>query len=243
VLGEKDDAKLTYENAKVIAETLKSLGFNLNFAPVVDVNTNPENPVIAGKERSYSSNPYKVAEHSEQVIKAHKDLDILTALKHFPGHGSSSSDSHLGFVDVSETWNEKELIPYKELINTGKVEIVMTAHVFNKKLDEKYPATLSKKSLSKLRKDFAYDGIIISDDLQMNAIAKHYSIEEAIPLMVNAGVDIFCIGNNLEIDENIVPKVIDIVMEKIFSGEISEEQIETSYNKIISLKKKYKIIR
>ncbi|MFC1659638.1 glycoside hydrolase family 3 N-terminal domain-containing protein [Pseudomonadota bacterium] len=124
-LGNKNDLNLTYENALTIAKTLKDLGINVNFAPVVDLNVNPNNPAIGKKERSYSANPEIVYAHAKQVIKAHKQHNILTALKHFPGHGSAWNDSHNGFVDLSDTYDEVELVPYQKLINDGQAYIAV----------------------------------------------------------------------------------------------------------------------
>ena len=138
-LGRQDDPQTTEKQAAGIAETLADLGININMAPVVDLCVNPDNPVIAKRERCFSSDPEKVTAHALTYIKAHHQHGVLTTLKHFPGHGSSRSDSHLGFTDVSDTWSEKELIPYTRIIAGGQADAVMTAHVFNARLDDRYP--------------------------------------------------------------------------------------------------------
>jgi beta-N-acetylhexosaminidase len=215
-------------------------GINLNHAPCLDVNINPGNPVIGAKERSFSSVPEKVTKHAELIIEAHHKNNIATTLKHFPGHGSSSADSHLGFVDVSDTWSEKELIPFREIISSGKADVVMTAHIFNSKLDEKYPATLSKKVVTGLlRSELGWDGIVISDDMQMKAISDHYTLSESIELAINAGIDIIVFGNNVSYDSAISKKVNKIINELLSEGKITEDRIEDSFKRIIGFKNKY----
>ncbi|MFW6055664.1 MAG: glycoside hydrolase family 3 N-terminal domain-containing protein, partial [Thermodesulfobacteriota bacterium] len=130
-LGEQDDPELTRRYAQQTAVGLAEMGINLNLAPVADVNVNPDNPVIGGLGRSFSADAESVAKHCQEVIRAHREHNVLTALKHFPGHGSSTRDSHLGFTDVIDSWTEKELIPYKKLLDSPGVDLVMTAHVFN----------------------------------------------------------------------------------------------------------------
>ena len=116
-----------------------------------------------------------------------KKEKIITVLKHFPGHGSSKSDSHLGFVDITKSWSFREIEPYYNLIHSNKVDMIMTAHVYNAKLDKKYPSTLSYKiNTQLLREVLGYNGVIITDDLQMKAISKHYSLKDTIKLAINS---------------------------------------------------------
>ena len=140
-LGALNDLKVTRQYADQTATLLSQLGINLNLAPVVDLNTNPNNPVIGKVERSFSADPTIVTNHARQVIEAHHARAVMTTLKHFPGHGSSTSDSHQGFVDVTDTWSPKELEPYKNIIRAGQADVIMTAHIFNAKLDANVPAT------------------------------------------------------------------------------------------------------
>lgn len=240
-IGDLDNPDSTRHYARKTAETLSDLGINVNLAPVVDVNVNPENPIIGGLERSFSGDPQKVAEHAAIYIEAMHDYDILTALKHFPGHGSSEKDSHLGVVDVTETWSEKELIPYRRLIDLGLADAVMTAHIFNAKLDSTYPATLSEPTISGvLRDSLEYDGVIISDDLMMGAIRKEYGLKTTITQALKAGVDILSFANNSIYNPDIVPKAHSIINELIEEGEISEERINESYRRIMEFKKPLK---
>lgn len=239
-LGELDNTDSTFLQASIIANTLKKVGFNMNLAPVVDVNTNPDNPIIGKLERSFSSDPAKVFEHAFYYYNAHKKQKILTCLKHFPGHGSSKADSHLGMVDVTDTWQAEEALPYQNLLKANAVDAIMTAHVFNANMDKEYPATLSKKVLLEgLRKGMNYNGIIISDDMNMGAITQHYGFEKGIELAVNAGVDILCFGNNGETYEpNLAQKAFDALLKLVKDGKISEERIEESYQRIRKLKEK-----
>ncbi|MFZ3386009.1 MAG: glycoside hydrolase family 3 protein, partial [Candidatus Hydromicrobium sp.] len=187
----KDDPKDTFLEASNLGMELNDLGFNLNFAPVVDVNINKDNPVIGSLERSFSDDPVKVYEHAGYFIDAMHKYNIITAIKHFPGHGSSTEDSHLGLVDITDTYNEEvELFPFKKLIESSKTDIIMTAHVMNTNIDPNNPATLSSIFLKDiLRGRLNYEGVIVSDDMQMGAIATYFGFEEAIIKAINAGCD------------------------------------------------------
>lgn len=243
-IGKRDDLNFTYKESKKLAKDLDSVGINLNFAPSADVNTNPSNPVIGKIHRSYSSNPIKVSNHVSAFIKSHSDLNIGTTIKHFPGHGSSKGDSHKGFVDVTESWTDVELIPFKNMINRDKVDILMSAHIFNGALDPYYPGTLSKIILNDLlRNELNYDGVIISDDMNMSAITDHYGFERAIELAINAGIDILLFGNNLVYEEKIASKVQLTIKKLLKEDRISINQINSSFNRIMNLKKKLKLIK
>ena len=243
-IGERNDLGFTYKESRKLAKDLSSVGINLNFAPSADVNTNRKNPVIGKIERSYSTDPNKVSQHVNAFINSHHSLDVATTIKHFPGHGSSKGDSHKGFVDVTETWNELELIPFTDMIGKGQVDILMSAHIFNGALDPYYPATLSKNVLQNLlRGELNYDGVIISDDMNMSAITDHYGFERAIELAINAGVDILLFGNNLVYDEKVASKVHKTIRNLLEEGRINLNQINTSFNRIMNLKKKMKLIK
>ena len=238
-LGQKNDLALTRQQATRMAKTLARLGVNLNFAPVVDLNTNPNNPIIGKKRRSFSADPKVVTQHALEFIRAHHQQHVLCTLKHFPGHGSSTTDSHLGVTDITKTWSNTELIPYQNLIHTGKVDAIMTAHVFNQKLDPKYPATLSNKIITHLLRDeLKFNGVVFSDDMQMRAIANYYGLETAIRLAIEAGVDILVFGNNTwNFDENIASHVTTIIKRLIQKGLISTDRIDESYRRIQRLKR------
>ena len=225
------DAYMTRHVYNNLAKTLKNAGINCNFAPVVDLALNPKNRVITGLKRSYGSNSKKVIMHAEIFMDSLKNKNILSVLKHFPGHGSSLDDSHKGFVDVSKTWSEIELEPYKELIKSDKAHMIMTAHVFNSQLDEEYPATLSYKTNTELlREKLLYKGVIISDDLQMGAIADHYTLKQIVTLSINSGVDILLFGNQLSTQNT--DEVVEVILSQIKSGAISVKRVLESNKRV-----------
>jgi len=234
----KDIATLHVEYVNEIytnqAEMLSEHGINCNFGPVLDLAVNPKNRVIYGLKRSYGSDPKEVVKFASIFMKTLKKENILSVVKHFPGHGSSLGDSHKGFVDISDTWNKIELEPYKELIKTGEVKMLMTAHVFNKNLDEKYPATLSYNVNTKLlREELNYKGVVISDDLQMGAIREHYSLKEIVTLSINSGVDILLFGNQLA--EQNIDELVDVILSQVKNGKIKLQRILQSNERINAL--------
>jgi beta-N-acetylhexosaminidase len=162
---------------------------------------------------------------------------VLTALKHFPGHGSALGDSHAGFVDVTDTWSEVELEPFANIIAAGQADTVMTAHVFNANLDPDYPATLSHATITGiLREQLGFDGVVYTDDMQMGAIRDNFGYEEAVRLAIGAGVDIIAVGNNLQYDPGIIGQTLDIIRAAVDAGDISEARIDESYARIMALK-------
>ena len=239
-LGTLGDPEFTHECAATSAQTLKSVGINLNLAPVVDLNFNPTNPIIGKYERSFSADPDVVTTHALEVIEAHHEQGVLTTLKHFPGHGSSTGDSHLGFVDVTDTWDPVELEPFGNIIQVGMCDVVMTAHIFNAHLDPDYPATLSHATITGILRDqLGWDGVVISDDMGMGAIADHYGFEEAVGLSVQAGVDILAFANNSAIFDPTIPaRAIEVIKGLVEDGVITEERIDASYQRIMSLKER-----
>ncbi|GAB4530195.1 MAG: glycoside hydrolase family 3 protein [Roseibium sp.] len=224
----------------VLAGALADWGFTLNLGPVVDVDINPRNPIIGRLERSYSSDPARVVDYAAAFVDAHRQQDVLTALKHFPGHGSSRRDSHMGVVDVSRTWSEKELEPFRKLIETDTVDLIMTAHVINRSLrtgGERIPISLSHQALTEvLRGDLGYSGVIISDDLQMDAIRRNFSLEEAVVRTVAAGTDILLFANDKRPDPEIPEKVAAILRKAVETNPGLEEKIDAAYGRILALK-------
>lgn len=223
------------------ASTLAGLGININFAPVVDLASNPTNPIIAKFGRAFSANEDSVTLMAKEFIKAHHKYGVLTSLKHFPGHGSSKNDTHLGIADVTNTWEERELEPYQSLIDSGYADAIMTSHIVNKKLDPKgNPGTLSADILTGiLRNRLHYKGVIFTDDMQMQAITKHYGLEEAIKLAIKGGVDIMTFSNNLQdSEERIVDIAHNLIKKMITNGDIKKERVDESYRRIMALKKR-----
>jgi beta-N-acetylhexosaminidase len=226
--------------AEATASTLAGLGFNVNFAPCVDVAVDPTNPVIVTKGRSYSANEDTVAIMAAVFIKQHRKYGVVTVLKHFPGHGSSTTDSHFGVADVTKTWTPRELKPYQLLLDSGYVDGVMSCHIVNKELDKSgKPGTLSKDMLDgMLRKKMRYDGVVFSDDMQMEAITKQYGLDESIKMAILAGVDILCFANNVPGSQKVSPqRIFSVIRDAVKNGEISAQRINESYHRIIRLKK------
>ena len=193
---------------------------------------------IGALGRSFSANPDTVVFHAGIFIDEHQKRGILNGCKHFPGHGSATADSHLGLTDVTQTWSEIELEPYRQLIKAGKCPMVMSAHVFNQNLDTAYPATLSHKILTGiLRGQLGFNGVIVSDAMEMKAITEQYGQEEAIGLAINAGCDILVFSNNIsEYNPDVVPDVVSIILALVDEGKISEQRIDQSYERIMQLK-------
>ncbi len=227
--------KSTY--TKMSAE-LQLVGINYDLAPVVDLDINMKNHVIHGLGRSFGKDPKVVAKYASTFIDAMHENGVLTSIKHFPGHGSSVGDTHKGFVDVTHLWKEVELEPYRLL--KDKADTVMVAHVFNKKLDDVYPASLSYKTITKLlRWKLGYHGVVITDDLQMGAISKKYGLKNTLKLAINAGDDILLIGNQL--DPRKVKKtslLVETILDLVKAGEVKEEAITKAYQRIEKLKQK-----
>ena len=238
-------AEQTLQVARNLGKQLSDLGVNFDFAPVVDLNTNPQNPVIGKIERSFSSDPLIVITQAESFIKGLSEYSIITSLKHFPGHGSSQTDSHKGIADITSTYQAQELVPFQELIKKGLAPTVMVAHTFNKNLDAEYPASLSKNTIQKTLKDLVgFNGVVVCDDLSMGAISKNYGLTEAVVKMVEAGCDLIIISNNVSsYDETLPYKVQSAILQAVKNGTIATSSIETSYNKIINLKKSFNITK
>lgn len=228
-----------------LGKMLTGVGVNFDFAPCVDVDFDPPSAAIGAFDRSYSTDPEQVAIYSQSFVEGLREVGVLSCLKHFPGHGSAQGDSHLGMVDVTDTWYEEELEPYRRLIAADAADSIMTAHIIHNGVDPDVPATLSKVWLDRLRNDFGYDGVIVGDDLQMGAIQDQYGFEDALVKAIHAGVDILLYGNNpkaapnvkdFELDPELPVRIQECILKKVQQGEISEERINESYDRIIRLK-------
>ncbi|MBR5643165.1 MAG: glycoside hydrolase family 3 protein [Salinivirgaceae bacterium] len=238
-LGTLDNEDSTRFYARRIAQACRDMGFNVNFAPAVDVNVNPDCPVIGKIGRSFSADAEVVARNARWFVDEHNKLGILCSLKHFPGHGSSVSDTHLGLADVTETWTNAELLPYWLLLRDSLPVAVMTSHIFNRTIDSLYPATLSAATLSMLRNSLQFNGLVFSDDMMMNAVSKFYGLEDAICLAINAGVDVLIFSNNIDTyNPDIVKDAVNIIVRLVGDGKISKDRIDQSYQRIMEAKKK-----
>jgi len=196
-LGRTGSAELAYKVGLATARELSAVGINLNFAPVLDVHSNPSNPVIG--DRSLSSEPKEVIRLGWEIVRGLREGGVIPCAKHFPGHGDSDKDSHLELPAVDKSLDELkavELPPFAHACRQG-IETLMTAHVLYRALDPEFPATLSEKIVTgMLRHDLGYDGVVVSDDMEMKAISANYGDEEAVERAVRAGVDflLYCHG-------------------------------------------------
>lgn len=239
-LGQVNNSDTTKFYAGRIAKEMQEVGLNINLAPLLDIH-NPECPVIGKLQRSFSADTAVITEISRDFIKEHRDHNVLCAVKHFPGHGSATDDSHYDLADVTNTWSRSELAPYRELIEDGDLDMVMTAHIFNRQLDPEYPATLSKKMLTGvLREELGFDGVIVTDDLYMKGIIDKYDIRDAVVLAINAGADILLMGNNIStgFEESRPFRVVDMIFDAVKAGKISQDRLRESHERIEALKLK-----
>ena len=228
------------EHAEALAAMLAHCGVNLNFAPVVDLELNPANPIIGRYQRSFSADPATVIACARAFVEAHHRFGVGCCLKHFPGHGSAGGDSHLGFVDVTECWQAVELEPYRSLFAAGYTDGVMTAHLVHRGLDPSgLPATLSPAVITGLLRDqLGHRGVVFSDDLQMRAISDGWTYAEAVQQAVLAGVDVIVIGNNLAPCEDALVTGIRAVADLLDSGRIDANRIDQSLARIALFKER-----
>ncbi|MEE4239631.1 MAG: glycoside hydrolase family 3 N-terminal domain-containing protein [Anderseniella sp.] len=231
-----DDARKRYDG---MAAELSSAGFNTNFGPVVDLLVNPQNPIIARKYRSYGAHPLHVARYAHTFIEAHAARGIGTALKHWPGHGSSANDSHLRFVDVTKQWQPAEIEPYRRLFRAGYSGMVMTSHLYHKDwgMGQDLPASLSPVAIqTRLRDELGFDGVVITDDLQMRAITSKRPLEEAIVLALKAGNDLVLIGNMLASTPSNTDFAINAIEKAVKAGRLDFKQLYRSWQRVQAYK-------
>ncbi len=240
-LGSENDPESTRRWAAQTAATLRRAGINVDFAPVVDVDVDPRCPVIGARGRSFSADTAVVTSQAGIWIEQLHAQGILTSLKHFPGHGSSSTDSHRGLTDITQTWQPaRELAPYRALFGTGYDDFVMVGHLVHREIDPHYPASLSHRWIdSVLRRELGFGGLVITDDLNMGAIVDHYSLQRALELSINAGVDLVILGNNGPVYEpDLCPRALELIVGLVESGRIPPARIHEAYARIMALKKR-----
>jgi beta-N-acetylhexosaminidase len=225
----------TRRSALDMGRDLSSAGFNLNFAPVVDLHRQ-NSPVIGDLERAFHADAAVVTEHARAFVDGMSLAGVLCVLKHFPGHGSASDDTHTGPADVTDRWDEEELRPYRALQAQGFNGMIMAGHVILRRFDE-LPASLSPAILTGLlRRDLGWDGVIITDDLQMGALADRYSLKEIMASAVAAGADILLFGNNMLHDEHMALNAHASLMELVAEGRVTPARIRESWLRIRRLK-------
>lgn len=234
-IAKTNSPKLAFEAFQAMARELRAVGINYNFAPVADLNTNPKNPVIGN--RAFGSDPETVSKIISGVIRGLQRGGVIACAKHFPGHGDTSLDSHLDLPEVThsvEYLKAREWIPFDRAIRSG-VETIMTAHILNRNIDPDLPATLSKKTLQYLRTDLRFDRVIITDALEMKAIADRFSIEEATLKAVEAGVDMVLLCHSFGKEAS----AIETIVKKVATSEIPMKQIDLVSEHITKLRNKY----
>ena len=234
-IGAKGDAAVTTWADGLVA-TLAEVGINLNLAPVVDLNVNRKNPAIGALGRAFSADPMVVAADAAIEIQAHRSANIRTTLKHFPGLGSATRNTDFGVADVTRTWSQKELDPYRALLGQGLVDVVMAGHVVNGQIDPSAPASLSRGTVTDLLRDeLGWDGVVITDDLDAGAITKAFGREDAVALALDAGNDLLLFANQQVYDPEVVSWAIDLIEGFVTDGRIEEARIDRSYARVTSL--------
>lgn len=235
-IAKSGDSKKARFVGEAIGDQLNALGFNVNFAPVLDVDSNPKNPVIGS--RSFGSTARVVSKFGVEEMLGLRSKRIIPVVKHFPGHGDTSVDSHLDLPVVSKSpdqLRELELVPFAEAIRSN-AEAVMIAHILLPQIDPDHPASMSAKTITELlRGEMGFNGVVITDDMTMGAIVKHYDLGAAVVQSVKSGSDIVLVAHDYELAR----KAIQALEHAAKSGVISEEQIDRSVYRILSLKERY----
>lgn len=245
-LGKAKEADLAENAALIMGREMKAVGINMNLAPVVDVHSNPKNPIIG--IRAYAKNPEKVARFGLSALLGYRQAGIISTLKHYPGHGDAEVDSHNGLPVINKSLEELqrcELIPFARLAK--KADAIMTAHLMIPAFDSTYCSTLSEKSLKYLRQELGFEGVIISDSLMMDGLLQNCpSIEEAAVLAFNAGCDLLLLGgkqikgscSHLELRPLDVARIHHALTEAVKSGRIDLDRLNQSVQRILELKKR-----
>ena len=236
-IGRNGDPQAAYNVGYTIGSEIRKLGFNLDFAPVADVNTNPNNPIIGS--RAFSSDPETAAVMAEACVKGFQDAGVISCLKHFPGHGDTDADSHTGYVSIGKSLEELtqvELVPFLKGIDAG-VPVIMAGHIACPGItDDELPASLSPVLIdSLLRQQLGYTGVIVTDAMDMSAIADRYTAGEAAVLALQAGCDMVLIPADLD-------EAIDAVRQAVKDGTLTTARIDESVFRILKLKEAYGIL-
>ncbi len=236
-IGADNNPTTTRAWAHDIAQTLATIGVTFNFAPVVDLNVNRNNPAIGKLGRSFSADADVVVTNATEEIAAHRAVGVRTCLKHFPGFGSATGNTDFDVVDVSTTWRRGELEPYRRLAASGMVDSVMVAHLLNRQLDPDRPASLSPAVVNDLlRGNLGWRGTVVSDDMQAVAITSRYGQTQAITMALEAGVDLFVYANQQAYNPNIVDEIVETIANIVYSGHISEAQIDRSVARVDAIR-------
>jgi beta-N-acetylhexosaminidase len=238
-LARDNNTDTVKDAAEKMAVQLKGMGINLNFAPVLDINSNPDNPVIG--DRAFGSDPQTVSRMGMAFIQGTLDGGVVPAAKHFPGHGDTLVDSHTDLPVVSYSPKRLEgfeLVPFSKAVKNG-VPAIMSAHILIREIDSEYPATLSPAVINGiLREKMGFDGVVVSDDLDMGAITGLYSHGEAAVRAINSGIDILLIGHGREG----MAEALEAVQAAAKSGDIAPDTIDRAVMRILTLKEKFGLV-
>ena len=233
VLGACNSTTLAYQMGQALARELRSVGINMNLAPVLDVLTNPKNSVIG--DRALGSDPLQVSKIGLALAMGLQDARVVACGKHFPGHGDTASDSHKELPVMAhsqERLTRVEYPPFEHAIQ-NRLQALMTAHVVYKALDSRYPATLSQKILTGiLREEMGFSGVVLSDDFRMQAITDHYSVQDAAVRAINAGVDLLLVG----VSADHASDCLKSLEQAVRRGPLDEKRIDQSVQRILNLK-------
>jgi beta-N-acetylhexosaminidase len=235
-VGATGNAALSRDLGRVLGRELRAVGFDMNFAPVLDIDTNPDNPIIAS--RSFGRSPELVTELGLALAAGLQEVGVAACGKHFPGHGDTSQDSHLELPTLPhslERLERVELAPFAAAAKAG-IASFMTAHVIFQAVDAKYPATMSRAVLTGiLRQKLGYQGMVVTDDVEMKAIADNYGVEEAVLLGLNAGVDHFLCCHTA----SLAHQAIESVVRAVESGKLSRERLEEATRRFAEVRSRY----
>jgi beta-N-acetylhexosaminidase len=232
-IGATGDPNEAYEAGRSMGATMAAAGIDLDLAPVVDVNVNPTNPAIGALDRSFSSDPAAVALMAEAEIRGLHERGVRSAIKHFPGLGSATANTDFDHVDVTKTWTDAELDPYRALIAAGRPDAVMSGHIVNDTIDPDVPASLSAATIDGLlRQQLGWSGAVVTDDLGAEAIVGRYERREAVALAIEAGNDLLLFANQTIYVPDLAANVIELVVGHVETGRIAESRIDESIERI-----------
>ncbi|WP_026699675.1 beta-N-acetylhexosaminidase [Salibacterium aidingense] len=239
VIGESADEEVTKEIGRLLAEKVKAFRFNMDFAPVLDINNNPDNPVIG--DRSFGDHPELVTSLGTAVMHGIAEEQVIPVVKHFPGHGDTSTDSHISLprIDKSkQTVKSFEMAPFRKAIKEG-ADMVMVAHILFPQIDDQYPSSLSRPIITGLlREDLNFNGVVITDDMTMGAIAENYGMAEAAVRSVKAGSDMVMMADTRN---GKFSEVQQALVQAVEQGDIEETRVDQSVERILRLKQKYEL--
>ena len=234
-VGRRNDPGYAHEVGTAIGTTLAGAGINLNLAPVVDLNVNPANPSIGALGRSFSADAGVVVAMAGGFIAGQRERGVLTTLKHFPGLGSATGDTDREFVDITQTWTDAELEPFRQLIAAGQADLVMVSNAFNGQLDLRNPASLSAPTLNLLRGDLGWAGVTITDDLMAGALTANYSANEVLRRAIRAGNDLLLLANTASQAGDVVQPALDAIEGLVAAGQVDEGLIDAAGARIAGL--------